>query len=79
MLFEKALHEQELHAILRSLDFGSRGDRQSTVENTYTQTFDWVFDDSHGSIQLSIGFRDWLQSGSSTFGYLGRPGLESQH
>lgn len=70
----EASRNQKTLCILNSLDFETRQSRQSDIPDTEHRTFEWIFDDYHGSLNQRVGFREWLQFGNEIYWISGKAG-----
>ena len=70
----EASRDKKTLCILNSLDFETRQNRESDIPDTENQTFRWIFNDYHGSLNQHIGFRKWLQSGNNIYWISGKAG-----
>ncbi len=70
----EASRDQKILCILNSLDFETRQSRQSDISETEHRTFEWIFDNNHGSSNQRVGFREWLQYGNDIYWISGKAG-----
>ncbi|KAI9650845.1 hypothetical protein NHQ30_000880 [Ciborinia camelliae] len=63
---EKAIRLQVAQYLVQSLKFPALKEREETIADVYRGTFEWLFEDTHGSIPWS-SFVHWLQHGSGIY------------
>ncbi|KAF7861959.1 hypothetical protein EAF04_007840 [Stromatinia cepivora] len=63
---EKAIRLQVAQCLIQSLKFPTLKEREETIADVYRGTFEWLFDDTHGSTPWS-SFAHWLRHCSGIY------------
>lgn len=63
---EKAIRLQVAQTLLQSLKFPALKEREESIAEVYLGTFEWLFEDTHGSAPRS-SFVHWLQHESGIY------------
>ena len=73
-LREEAHRVANEERVLKTLEFDERKRRFNEIHKAYTQTFDWILQDSVDPNVPRTGFKDWLRSRSGIYWISGKAG-----